>query len=112
MGKSAVMERKLKISLIVNVVLAGILLGLVLNSTLFVEPMSVEITANHDDLRPWLSDNCDYNELVFISKTSTILDEPWNGQYMTNFLGVPDDLTIEDVEKCMDDITEKRKNEG
>lgn len=106
-----VMEKKFKISLIVNIVLAGILLGLVLNSTLFVEPMSVEVTVDHNELQPWLSDNCDYDELVFINKTSIILDEPWDGQYTTNFLGVPDDLTIEDVEKCMDNITEKRKNE-
>lgn len=112
MGKSAVMGRKLKKFLIVNVVLAGILLSIVINSTLFVEPMFVEVTANHNDLKPWLSDNCDYNELVFISKTSTILDEPWDGQYVTNFLGVPDDLTIENVEKCMNDITEKRKSEN
>ena len=104
------MEKKLKISLIVNIVLAGILLGLVLSSTLFVEPMFVEVTANHNELQPWLSDNCDYDELVFINKTSTILDEPWDGQYVTNFLGLPDDLMMEDVEKCMDDITEKRKN--
>ncbi|MCH9657558.1 hypothetical protein K0U27_02500 [archaeon] len=104
------MEKKLKISLIVNIVLAGILLGLVLSSTLFVEPMFVEVTANHNELQPWLSDNCDYDELVFINKTSTILDEPWHGQYVTNFLGLPDDLMMEDVEKCMDDITEKRKN--
>lgn len=105
------MEKKLKISLIVNVALSGILLGLVLNSTLFVEPMSVEVTVNHNELQPWLSDNCDYDELTFINKTSTILDEPWDGQYTTNFLGVLDDLTVEDVEKCMNDITEKRKNE-
>ncbi len=106
-----VMEKKFKISLIVNIVLAGILLGLVLNSTLFVEPMSVEVTVDHNELQPWLSDNCDYDELVFINKISIVLDEPWDGQYTTNFLGVPDDLTIEDVEKCMDNITEKRKNE-
>jgi hypothetical protein len=105
------MERKLKISLIVNIVLVGILIGLVLNSTLFVEPIFVEVTVDHNDLQSWLSDNCDYDELVFINKASTILDEPYDGQYMTNFIGVPDDLTIDDVEKCMNDITEKRKNE-
>ncbi|GEM_PF-5519004 len=112
MGKSIVMEKKLKISLIVNIIVGGILLGLVLNSTLFVDPIFVEVTVDHNDLQSWLSNNCDYNELVFINKASTILDEPYDGQYMTNFIGVPDDLTIEDVEKCMNDITEKRKNEN
>ena len=105
------MEKKLKISLIVNIILGGFLIGLVLNSTLFVEPIFVEVTVDHNELQSWLSDKCDYNELVFINIASTILDEPYDGQYMTNFIGVPDDLTIEDVEKCMNDITEKRKNE-
>ena len=106
------MEKKFKISLIINIVVGGILLGLVLNSTLFVNPIFVEATFEHNDLQPWLSDNCDYNELMFINKTSTILNEPYDGNYVQYFIGLPDDLAEEDIEKCMNDITEKRKNEN
>ena len=68
-GKSFDMESKLKISLIVNIVAGGILIGLVLNSTLFVEPMFVEVTFENDGLLQSEKQTCaDLFDKIFYDK--------------------------------------------
>lgn len=71
------MEKKLKISLIVNIVAGGILLGLVLNSTLFVEPMFIEVTFEHNDLLQSEKQACaDLFDQIFYDREQFRKDNP------------------------------------
>ena len=57
------------------------------------------------------SDVCDKQILAHLTRYSNLFDEEFDGNYLTKHIGLPDGVTQEKFEECVDYILEKRIEE-